>query len=164
MLRNCLTTGALCATGDVLSQLLDSSQTYNPASTLRNGAYGLCVFGPIGHRLYPALNMINPFKSSKANTITRVAVDQLVWSPIGVALYLSAISVMENRPFKDIKTKLNHVYWNVLITNWQVWPLFQFVNFTLIPVQNRLLAVNIASIGWNCYLSWKNRHSLEAIP
>lgn len=157
--RSCITTGLLCATGDILSQSIDE-RPYDPRSTIRNGLYGLAIFGPIGHRLYPALNRVQPFQRPSANILVRLAIDQLASSPIGLALYLSSMSVMEGR-VGALPEKLHNVYVNVLITNWTVWPLFQAVNFTLIPVQNRLLAVNIASIGWNSYLSWKNRHSMD---
>lgn len=161
--RNCISTGVLCGLGDVLAQTIDPhQQKYQPGPTLRNMIYGFCVFGPIGHRLYPLLARINPFHSGTANLATRVAVDQLLWSPIGVALYFSAIGLMERNTPDQLEDKFRRVYWQVLYTNWCVWPLFQALNFTLVPVPWRLTAVNVASVFWNCFLSWQNRHAREA--
>ncbi|KAA8576400.1 hypothetical protein EYC84_006530 [Monilinia fructicola] len=37
-----------------------------------------------------------------------------------------------------------------------IWPAVQAVNFKLVPLEHRVLVVNIVSLGWNCYLSYLN--------
>lgn len=37
------------------------------------------------------------------------------------------------------------------MANYFVWPFFQFVNFSFIPVSLRVLATNLMSVVWNCY-------------
>lgn len=43
-----------------------------------------------------------------------------------------------------------------LVTNWQVWPAIQAVNFTLVPLQFRLPFQQTCGILWTCYLSMLN--------
>jgi len=52
--------------------------------------------------------------------------------------------------------KLNSTYWPALSRNWMVWPVVQFINFKYVPLELRVLVVNIVSLGWNCYLSYLN--------
>ncbi|KAG9980650.1 hypothetical protein KCU78_g21604, partial [Aureobasidium melanogenum] len=40
--------------------------------------------------------------------------------------------------------------------NWMLWPFVQAVNFKFVPLQHRVLVVNVVSLGWNCYLSYLN--------
>ena len=47
------------------------------------------------------------------------------------------------------------MYWEVLKTNWKVWPVVQCLNFSIVPLQYRLLFVNVVALGWNAYLSVK---------
>lgn len=52
--------------------------------------------------------------------------------------------------------KLRTTYWPALSRNWMIWPAVQFVNFKYVPLDMRVLVVNIVSLGWNCYLSYLN--------
>ena len=52
--------------------------------------------------------------------------------------------------------RLKSKYVEALKKNWVVWPPVQAVNFTFVPLEHRVLVVNIVSLGWNCYLSYVN--------
>ena len=52
--------------------------------------------------------------------------------------------------------KLNHSYFAALKMNYLIWPAVQLVNFRFVPLQHRLMFVNVIAIGWNSYLSWLN--------
>ena len=56
----------------------------------------------------------------------------------------------------DPKKRLDDAYIEALKKNWLVWPAVQTVNFTYIPLEHRVLVVNIVALGWNCYLSYIN--------
>lgn len=56
----------------------------------------------------------------------------------------------------DPKEKLQSTYTSALAKNWMVWPLVQSVNFKFVPLEHRVLVVNLVSLGWNCYLSYLN--------
>lgn len=58
--------------------------------------------------------------------------------------------------------KLEQSYWAGLKANWAVWPAVQAINFTLVPLQHRVLVVNIVSLGWNCFLSYLNSGGAKA--
>ena len=63
------------------------------------------------------------------------------------------MAVMEGNSPRD---KLKSTYSTALAKNWMVWPLVQTINFKYVPLDHRVLVVNIVSLGWNCYLSYVN--------
>ena len=94
------------------------------------------------------------------------------------------MAIMEGTSPKD---KLESTYTQALKKNWMVWPWVQAINFKLVPLEHRVLVVNVVSlgesyvrsgesvaylceimgrmadadlgIGWNCYLSYINSQS-----
>lgn len=55
----------------------------------------------------------------------------------------------------DPKEKLNSTYFEALKKNWMVWPAVQAINFKFVPLEHRVLVVNIVSLGeghefWDC--------------
>ncbi|ODV80677.1 B56-domain-containing protein [Suhomyces tanzawaensis NRRL Y-17324] len=161
---NILTTGFLFGAGDVLAQSLFNPERhhgYDYPRTLRAVAYGSVVFAPLGDKWYKLLNRIQLGGTTRTSTVgttaVRVAADQLGFAPfVGIPLYFSMMTVFEGKtPVVDeISRKLSTSWWSTLTTNWMVWPVFQAFNFYLMPVQFRLLGVNVFSIGWNCYMSY----------
>ena len=89
------------------------------------------------------------------STIFRVGVDQLLFSPCAITIYFGIMGLMQRKSFTDIKQGWQDNFVSTLLVNWTVWPTFQALNFTLIPVNYRLLAVNVVSLGWNTFLSHK---------
>jgi len=63
------------------------------------------------------------------------------------------MAIMEG---SDPTKKLEKSYWQGLKANYMVWPMVQFVNFKFVPLEHRVLVVNIVSLGWNCFLSYLN--------
>lgn len=146
--------------------------SYDYARTLRAAVYGGIIFAPIGDSWYKVLSRLRfPFRlparrtpavRNGLDTFTRVCVDQLLFAPLGIPLYFSVMSLLENKSFGQLKRNLQENYKVTLLTNWMVWPLFQFANFSLIPVEFRLLSVNVISIFWNCFLSYRNNRASKA--
>lgn len=85
--------------------------------------------------------------------VARVALDQAVFAPSIIGVFLSSMAVLEGG---SVRQKLGRNYAGALATNYFVWPWVQLVNFKMVPLEHRLLFVNLVSIGWNCYLSSLN--------
>ena len=47
----------------------------------------------------------------------------------------------------DPKNKLDKSYWSGLKANWTLWPAVQAINFKVVPLDYRVLLVNLVSIG-----------------
>lgn len=48
---------------------------------------------------------------------------------------------------KDPGKKIASTYTDTLKANWTVWPVVQTVNFKFVPLEGRVLFVNIVSLG-----------------
>lgn len=161
LVTNMLTTGFLFGSGDLLAQSLfppETQKNFDPMRTLRLVLYGGIIFAPIGLKWYKFLGTLKPFKErTMYNAVLRVACDQLLFAPfVGIPMFYSAMACLElnPNPLQEARKKLDKFWWTTLRDNWTVWPAFQYINFAFVPPQYKLLAVNLFSIGWNCYLSW----------
>ena len=56
----------------------------------------------------------------------------------------------------SVRKRLADAWWPVFRTNLFLWPWVQMANFGLVPLEHRVLVVNVVALGWNCYLSYMN--------
>jgi hypothetical protein len=92
---------------------------------------------------------------------------------VNLTLFLSTMAFLEAYPApRDISPMLDHpanktakerinerldsTFYTALTRNWMVWPAVQLVNFSVVPLDHRVLVVNVVALGWNCYLSYLN--------
>lgn len=133
---------------------------YDYLRTIRAVTYGSLIFSFIGNKWYKFLHYKVKFpdipNSHWKNQLLRVSVDQLLFAPISLPFYFGCMTLMEGQSIDVVKRKLADEWWNTLKVNWTIWPLFQTINFSLIPLQHQLLAVNLVAIFWNTFLSYKN--------
>ncbi|KAK4136596.1 hypothetical protein BT67DRAFT_185269 [Trichocladium antarcticum] len=156
LLTQAVTTSILFAVGDISAQQLVDKRGVEKHDLIRTGRmalYGGVIFGPAAATWFKVLQKHVKLRSPNATILARVAVDQGVFAPTFVGVFLSSMAVMEGTP---VGAKLERSYVSALTANWMVWPFVQMVNFKFVPLQHRLLFVNVISIGWNCYLSFLN--------
>ncbi|KAJ5621871.1 hypothetical protein N7528_005103 [Penicillium herquei] len=151
-----LSSGILFGSGDVLAQqAVDRKglEKHDFARTGRMALYGGAVFGPVATGWYRILQRHVVMKSTISTAAARVAADQIVFAPTQLTVFLSAMSIMEGT---DPIEKLRHSFVPSYKANLLVWPFVQAVNFTFVPLELRVLVVNLVSLGWNCFLSLLN--------
>jgi len=56
----------------------------------------------------------------------------------------------------SVKRRIADTWLPVFRTNLCLWPWVQMANFGLVPLEHRVLVVNVVAIGWNSYLSYMN--------
>jgi protein Mpv17 len=136
----------------------------------------IAVFGPLATKWFQVLQRRINLPSAQRTVIGRVAADQLLFAPTMIGVFLSSMSILEGGSPSD---KLERSYWPALKANWTVWPFLQLVNFALVPLQYRVLTVNVLNIGmnivylfgsalidvgWNCFLSLLNNVGPKDVP
>ncbi|TQV93652.1 vacuolar membrane protein [Cordyceps javanica] len=121
--------------------------------------YGFCV-APLQFRWFKLLERLFPMSktSSFGPALKRVAFDQIVFAPFGVALFFTAMTVAEGGGRRAVSNKLRDMYVPTLKANYVVWPAVQLVNFRLMPVQYQLVSPFVSTVGiaWTAYLSLTN--------
>jgi len=123
------------------------------ARTGRMALYGGAVFGPAATTWFKFLQNKIVMRNKNVEIVARVAVDQTIFSSTNLFAFLSSMAIMEGTSPKD---KLEKNYSTALQKNWMIWPWVQVINFKLVPLEHRVLVVNVISLGWNCYLSYLN--------
>ncbi|KAK1450788.1 sym-1 [Colletotrichum cuscutae] len=156
LLTQSITTAILFATGDITAQqLVDKRglEKHEWARTGRMALYGGAIFGPVATTWFKFLQNNIVLKNKNAEMLARVAVDQGVFAPVMISVFLSSMATLEGG---SIKEKLDKNYKTALTSNYMLWPFVQVVNFKFVPLHHRVLFVNVISIGWNSYLSFLN--------
>ena len=77
-------------------------------------------------------------------------------APIGLAIFITTMGILEGRDAEHIRRKFVDLYPSALAANWQVWPLAQIVNFRYMPLSARVPFQATCGIFWNLYLSLLN--------
>lgn len=111
------------------------------------------VFGPAATTWFKFLQNNVVLRNKNLEILARVGVDQGVFAPVMIGVFLSSMAVLEGVPPQE---KLEKSYTTALTSNYMLWPFVQMVNFKLVPLHHRVLFVNVISIGWNSYLSFLN--------
>ncbi|KAK1834283.1 hypothetical protein QBC39DRAFT_343779 [Podospora conica] len=120
-------------------------------------AYGF-LMAPIQFRWFKFLEKTFPITKTNAfpQAMKRVAFDQLIFAPFGVAVFFTAMTVAEGGGRRAVSQKLRDMYVPTLKANYVLWPAVQVVNFRLMPVQFQLPFVSTVGIAWTAYLSLTN--------
>lgn len=116
----------------------------------------------ISHRSNAAGGLIRPAEATAApkvswrQLIKRVAADQLIMAPVGLALFIGSMGMMEGRTRSQIKEKYKDMYGDAIVANWKVWPIAQTVNFRYMPLPYRVPFSQACGVLWTLYLSMLN--------
>ncbi|KAF3805141.1 hypothetical protein GCG54_00005887 [Colletotrichum gloeosporioides] len=123
-------------------------------------AYGFAM-APLQFRWFKFLSTAFPITKSSAfvPAMKRVAFDQFIFAPFGIACFFTVMTVAEGGGRRAVFQKLRDMYVPTLKANFAVWPAVQIINFRLMPVQFQLPFVSTIGIAWTAYLSLSNSAS-----
>ncbi|KAJ4476736.1 hypothetical protein J3R30DRAFT_326152 [Lentinula aciculospora] len=163
-----VTGGTFNALGDFVAQTCQNTYgkqehtgptRYDIDRTIRFFCFGFAISPLIGRwnvfleRHFPLRASSGLGNVSLKALFKRVAADQIVMAPIGLSLFLGSMGMMERRSMAQIKQKFSDLYTPALLTNWQVWPIAQFINFRFMPLPYRVPFQSTCGIFWTLYLS-----------
>jgi len=103
--------------------------------------YGFAM-APIQFRWFKFLEKCFPISKTSAfgPAMKRVAFDQLVFAPFGIACFFTAMTIAEGGGRRAVYQKMRDMYVPTLKANFMVWPAVQVINFRLMPVQFQLVS------------------------
>ncbi|KAI8244451.1 Protein sym-1 [Colletotrichum sp. SAR 10_96] len=140
LLTQSITTAILFATGDLTAQQLVEKrglEKHEWARTGRMALYGGTVFGPAATTWFKFLQNNVVLRNKNLEILARVGVDQGVFAPVMIGVFLSSMAVLEGVPPQE---KLEKSYTTALTSNYMLWPFVQMVNFKLVPLHHRVLS------------------------
>lgn len=103
-------------------------------------AYGF-LMAPVQHRWFAFLARTFPITkgSGTVPAMKRVAFDQFLFAPIGLACFFTYMTVAEGGGKRAVMRKFQDVYIPALKANFMVWPAVQILNFRIIPIQFQIV-------------------------
>lgn len=154
VLTKAMTSALLTLIGDLICQLaIDQVSSLDLKRTFLFTLLGLVLVGPTLHFWYLYLSKLVTL-SGASGAFLRLLLDQFVFSPIFIGVFLSTLMTLEGRP-SQVVPKLQQEWFSAVIANWQLWIPFQFLNFRFVPQQFQVLAANVVALVWNVILSFK---------
>ena len=125
-------------------------------------AYGF-LMAPVQHQWFGALARWFPITKAHGTipALKRVAMDQLIFAPIGLSCFFTFMTVAEGGGRRAIMKKFQDVYVPALRANYLLWPAVQILNFRVIPIQFQIPFVSTIGIAWTAYLSLSNASDEE---
>jgi hypothetical protein len=127
-------------------------------------SYGF-LMTPVQFKWYGFLSKWLPITPSRATVpaLQRVAMDQLIFAPCGLAAFFSFMTVAEGGGKKHLVKKFQDIYIPTLRANWILWPAVQIINFRFMPLQFQIPFVSTIGIAWTAYLSLSNASEDESM-
>jgi protein Mpv17 len=97
---------------------------------------------PVQFRWFKFLEKTFPITKTSAAlpALKRVAFDQFIFAPFGIACFFTAMTVAEGGGKRAVYNKMRDMYVPTLKANYMVWPAVQVINFRLMPVQFQLVS------------------------
>jgi protein Mpv17 len=133
-------------------------------------AYGFCM-APLQFKWFQFLSRAFPITKTSAfmPAMKRVAFDQLIFAPFGLACFFTAMTVAEGGGRRAVQQKLRDMYVPTLKANFLLWPAVQVVNFRLMPVQFQLVGFILPlpkrpSANSVTALCFNSRYCLDCLP
>ena len=84
-----------------------------------------------------------PHHSGTRAVVAKVAMDQALFAPSFLCVFVTAVSTLQGLGIKEIKENLSQNYVDIVLTNWKIWPATQLINFYFVPFQHRILVSEI---------------------
>ncbi|CAG9773722.1 unnamed protein product [Ceutorhynchus assimilis] len=157
LLVQCVQTSFLMATGDVVCQQLVEKRGFRKHSNARTAQFaflGFCLVGPAVTAWYKLLARTFGYDKNAKSTLCKVACDQLIFAPGFLVIFISSVGLLHGLNAEQINDKLKKEHFEIVKTNWKIWPAVQVINFYFVPLKYQVLLVQAVAIFWNAYLSW----------
>lgn len=151
---NVIISATLSGLGDITEQhyeiLTQELTAWDPWRSRKMAMTGVAV-GVVCHFWYGILDKQIVGHSMRI-VVKKMVIDQLIGSPLSLAVFFLTLSLVEGKSLKDlddIKEKALKLY----IAEWVIWPPAQFINFYFLPNKFRVLYDNVISFGYDIYSS-----------
>ncbi len=160
IITKCVSSFITSAIGDTLCQKIHKENKFNFVRTLKQASFGFLTapyfhfqFSILYPWLFPTITPINLLKL--------VVFNQATTAPVFITLFYIYIDAMSGKNIEEIRKELNHKFLPTYMSNIKVWPAIVAFNVTIVPVNWRVLFVNVVGVVWSTYLSYmKNVESI----
>ncbi|GBG31858.1 Mpv17-like protein 2 [Hondaea fermentalgiana] len=140
-------------TGDVVVQKMQGMQQWDAPRTGRMLVYGAMWLSPFLHGWYRVLDVMVK-GTGRTAAVQKIVLDQTFAATANMTMFHSINSYLETGSLNSVADRLRAKLWPTMLALWTIWPAVQYVNFTMVPLRQRVLVVNIVGVGWSMFLSY----------
>ncbi len=148
-----VTSATVYTIGDMIAQSTEGKSIgdVDRPRVIRSLLAGLIGHGPLSHVWYNLSDDI--FENVMhlqgwVGTIIKVVIDQTTWGPIWNNTYILLLGLMQFNKIENIFGEMKRTTIPLIVSGLKLWPLAHLVTYGLIPVENRLLWVDLVEIIW----------------
>ena len=139
--------------------------------TLQVAITGFFWSAPVTHYWYSTLeklyNSIANYFSINNPVIAlfiKLLLDASIFSPITISGYFAVRSILEGTGLAGAKEKWISKFKPTILSAWKFWPVVNSVNFWFVPLQFRVLYMNVLAFIWSAYLTYVNSQKISTTP
>jgi hypothetical protein len=154
--RTCIVVGMSMGFGDFICQRLerDAQFQWNHERTKTMWLVGTFSSGPAGHIAMCGLEYIFPGRSTRS--IIFKVLGNSVWALVfSIPLLFTSVTLFNGKPLSDAKRKIDADLIPTFLAGGLYWPLVNFFNFKLTPLDYRAIVGSFFGVLWHVYLSFK---------
>ncbi|KAK6019334.1 Mpv17 / PMP22 family protein [Ostertagia ostertagi] len=83
------------------------------------------------------------------------------FAPFFNGVILFNLRLLEGLGIEKSWNKMKEDWWTIYSNSLKVWPAVQLANFYLVPLNMRVIVVQLVALFWNTYLSYKTQKLIE---
>ncbi|XP_027340528.1 uncharacterized protein LOC113853976 [Abrus precatorius] len=155
--------GVVYSVGDWIAQCFEGKPLFefDRARMFRSGLVGFTLHGSLSHYYYQFCEELFPYKEWWV-VPAKVAFDQTAWSAVWNSIYYTVVGLLRLDSPISIFNELKATFFPMLTAGWKLWPFAHLVTYGVIPVEQRLLWVDIVELVWVTILSTFSNEKSEA--
>ncbi|KAL7504496.1 hypothetical protein ACHAXN_002137 [Cyclotella atomus] len=148
-----VTSATVYTIGDIIAQRTEGVEIgeLDRGRIGRSLAAGLIGHGPLSHVWYQVSEdwFENVFHWTEWwSFVPKVAIDQTLWGPFWNNTYIVMLGIMQFQKPSQIWSDIKRTTIPLIVSGLKLWPLAHCVTYGLVPVENRLLWVDMVEIVW----------------
>ncbi|UJR36883.1 hypothetical protein I4U23_029596 [Adineta vaga] len=147
-----LTTGTTMGLGNVISQTViekRSLSTVDWSRVTRFAAFGYLFSGPFLRYWYYGLDKY--FAGAKLKPVKMMIIDQIIAAPLLNSVILLYLPLSSGKSMDESKKRFSEDFPTVMKGNYSAWPAIQLTNFYFVPIQHRVLFVNVLAMAFSTF-------------
>lgn len=147
------TSATVYTIGDIIAQRTEgvSMDELDTGRTLRSLLAGAIGHGPLSHYWYDmSEGLFNDVLHWTAwwSLFPKVILDQATWAPFWNNAYILLLGLMKRDSMTVMWKDVRRTTVPLIVSGLKLWPLAHCVTYGLVPVENRLLWVDVVEILW----------------
>ncbi|KAE8411934.1 hypothetical protein BDV36DRAFT_71408 [Aspergillus pseudocaelatus] len=135
---------------------------YDPWRTLRHLTVGAGSSIP-SYNWFMFLHHHFNFASKFLSILTKVCVQQAVFTPVFNTYFFSVHSLLSGATFEETWERLKKALPVSITNSAKLWPAVTAFSFMYVPPQFRNIFSGVIAVGWQTYLSWLNQKAAREV-